>query len=109
MSKDDKRFFFLNIILEQNLKNTAYLCREDEEARLLRRAPGERELRELEFEELQDQREAEGGGRKNSHTHTKPTRGYRVHTIDKHEHMKYANMTGKYVHTEIMRLSDTYT
>lgn len=52
------------------MKKTIHLCREDEEARLLRLAPGERELRELEFEELEGQREAEGGGRKTTLAHT---------------------------------------
>lgn len=67
------------------MKNTPYLCREDEEARLLRRAPGERELRELEFEGLQGQREAVGGARKTTFAHTKrPTRIYRACTIDWH-------------------------
>lgn len=33
-------------------KSNTHLCLDEEEALLLRRAPGDRELRELEFEEL---------------------------------------------------------
>lgn len=55
-------FIYIHIII--------HLCRDDDDARLLRLAPGLPELRELEFEELWAQKEARGGGWSNTHTHT---------------------------------------
>lgn len=52
------------------VKRPSHLCLEEEDALLLRRALGDRELRELEFEELRSERDAGGRGEGLAHACT---------------------------------------
>lgn len=69
MFQQERTASITTIKYSKHTQSETYLCLEEDEARRLRREPGDRELRELEYEELRGQRDAGKGTHADKHAH----------------------------------------
>lgn len=105
MSKPTYEYITQHPCINCILYAVAHLCREDDDARRLRLAPGLPVLRELEFEELWAQKEGEGEVK--AHTHTRANTRTRVRTrayardVTTHAHIHDQRQTQVRTHAEV--------